>query len=71
MPHLTIDNLTINADGSSVSFTARLWRHDATTTIASYAPLGQHSVLKGDVHHLIERRISEMLERPSPSGRPL
>lgn len=71
VPHLTIDNLTINADGSSVSFTARLWRQDATTTIASYASLGQHSVLKGEVHHLIERRVSEMLERPSPSGRSL
>ena len=71
MRHLKIDNLAINVDGSAVSFTARIRSHGASTTIASYAPLGRRNATEADIHRLIERRVAKLMERPSPSGRPL
>lgn len=71
MRHLEIDNLAISADGAAVSFTARLHSHGASTTVASYARLNCRKATEADIHRLIERRVAKLMERPSPSGRPL
>ncbi|RDE08112.1 hypothetical protein [Pelagibacterium lacus] len=71
MRHLSIDSLAINAEGTAVSFTARLRSSNATTTIASYAPIDRARPTEGDIRRLIEQRVSQLTQRPSPSGRPL
>lgn len=69
MRHLKIDSLAVNADGTAVSFTARLRRLGTSTTIASYAPLERRLDSESDIHRLIEGRVVQLMQRPAPSGR--
>ncbi|WP_404404813.1 hypothetical protein [Pelagibacterium halotolerans] len=69
MLEVEVIDLHYRPDTTTVSFTAKVTGLEGTTTVASFARTRGGAVGVGDIHRLIEHRIAEVLEHPSPSGK--